>query len=240
MITLKSNYSFEDFETAFPRGELITNTIGNTVPRYNRFWDYNNKVLMCIPVIHPRDEEKDIETYTSYVWVMFMKRPELGLYWTLYSASSSEEVIKVTDHNFNPPVPVAKYNSVDVALDMIEVNIQAVLKETDYETNKAILIQLLGSKRAKSDPKRMEEIQDSLDNLKQIPIKDVLKKSACSYIYYSNNSWHAFYPSTTMLISFHKRANTEINQKYLDFLSSQEFKDIRAAWDEVNTITPGE
>jgi len=243
MLQIKTHYNFQDFEAAFPRGELITNTLGNIVPRYNRLWDYSNKVLMCIPVVHPRDEEKDIEAYTSYVWTMFMKRPELGLYWTLYSAATKEEVIKTTEHNFNPPLVSATANdnkSREFAFEMIENNIQTALKETDYEATKANLIQLLESKRAKSDPKRMKELQESLDNLKKIPMKDVLKKSACSYIHYANNSWHAFYPSVNMLVSFHKKENTEIDQKYLDFLLSQEFEDIRQEWDKVNSITPGE
>jgi len=240
MPQLNSQYTLEEFNTAFPLGEMVTHTNGNSVPRYNRVWSYSNKVMMCIVDPRERDEDRDIDAYTQLIWVMFMWRPELNLYWNLYSAGTSEDVIKCSEHHFNPPIPVSKVNAKDSALDLIEVNVMAALKETDFEAKREELIKLLDSKKAKSNPVRTKEIQDKLENLKPILIEEVLNKSACSYIYYSGDSWHAYYPEPSVLSTFHVKNNKEVDQKYLDFLSGEKFKELRTIWSKTDTITPGE
>ena len=171
MPQLNSQYTLEEFNTAFPLGEMVTHTNGNSVPRYNRVWSLSNKVMMCIVDPRERDDDKDLDAYTQLIWVMFMWRPELNLYWNLYSAGTSEDVIKCSEHHFNPPIPVSKVNAKGSALDLIEVNVMAALKETDFEAKKEELIKLLDSKKAKSNPVRMKEIQEKLENLSQFLLK---------------------------------------------------------------------
>jgi hypothetical protein len=239
MTLLNSHYTFDEFEKAFPLAEMITHTNGNSIIRFNRIWSYNNKVLMCISEPHERDVEKDIDAHTKHIWVMFMKQPELGNYWNLYSSGTSEDVIKCTEHHFNPPIPVSTINPKDAALDLIEVNIRAALEETNFEAIKADLVKLLDSKKAKTNPVRMEEIKNKIENLKPVLIEDVLKKSACSYIYYSKNGWHAYYPEPSVLHSFHINNNKDVDQKYLDFLLGDKFKEMRVEWFKTGII-PGE
>jgi len=238
MIQLKSHYSLDEFETAFPMGEMITNHLGLSVPRYSRVWHLSDKVMMCISEPRERDEEKDKDAFTNYVWVMFMKRPELNCYWNLYSSSTPEDVIKCTKYRFELPHPKPVVNQKDNALDIIEVNIMSAFKETDFEAKKAELVKLLDSKKAKANPVKRKEIQDKIDNLQPVHISEVLNKSSCSYIYYSGTTWRAYYPDQTTLIQFHKKTSTEPNQKYLDFLSSDEFNNLRNSWNEL--IIPGE
>ena len=240
MPQLNSQYTFEDFNAAFPTGEMVTHTNGNSIPRYNRVWSYSNKVLMCISEPRERDDDKEIDAYTQLIWVMFMRRPELNLYWNLYSADTSEDVIKCSERHFTPPIPAVTVSAKDSALDLIEVNVVAALKETDFEAKREELVKLLVSKKAKSNPVRMKEIQEKLENLKPILIEEVLNKSACSYSYYSGGSWHAYYPEPSTLATFHIKNNKEVDQKYLGFLSGEKFKELRTLWSEIDTITPGE
>lgn len=236
MVQLNSHYSLDEFEVAFPMGEMITNHIGLSVPRYCRVWHLSDKVMMRISEPRERDEEKD--AFTNYVWIMFMKKPELNCYWTLYSSGTSEDVIKCTKHRFNPSSLKPIINQKDSVLDIVEVNIMSALKETDFEAIRAALIKLLDSKKAKANPDKRKEIQDKIDNLQPVHISEVLNKSSCSYIYYSGTSWHAYYPDTITLADFHKRTSTVPNQKYLDFLASDEFTSLRNSWNEL--IIPGE
>ena len=77
MPQLNSQYTLEEFNTAFPLGEMVTHTNGNSVPRYNRVWNLSNKVMMCIVVPHDRDEDKDIDAYTHVLATRLTQASEI-------------------------------------------------------------------------------------------------------------------------------------------------------------------
>lgn len=203
IISFKKEYLIEDFNLTFPLSEMVINHIGNSVPKYNRVWNYSNKLLMCISDTFIGDKENNIEPRTDYTWVMFKKDFDNNSYIFLYFSDTYEDVVEKTHEVFNPPLPKIKCNDKDIALEMIQNNIMSCLKKAE-------------------------------------PISKTLKKSACTYIYYVKNEWRCFYPTPNMLIEFHNKENSSTpNQKYLDFLSSDEFADIRNVWNKEPAVSPG-
>lgn len=203
MTELKNEYSKEEFENTFPLTSTFINHLGYIVPKYNRVWNYSNKILLRISEFHEKNEETNIEAHTTYTYAMFMKNLDNFSCKLLYVSNTAEETIEKTKEIFNPPSPKIIYNEKDIALEMIQNNILSCLKKPE-------------------------------------PISKTLKKSACSYIYYSGTQWRCFYPTTDMLVEFHnKENNLAPNKKYIDFLSSDEFKEIRNIWDQEPTVNPG-
>jgi hypothetical protein len=87
-----------------------------------------------------------------------------------------------------------------------------------------------------------EMLLEQVDSLVSSVVKKNKQNTLTKYDFcavYFADRWRAYYPTVQQLIEYHTKVNTEetVNKSYLDFLTSQDFKNIRALWDNEPNIT---
>jgi hypothetical protein len=98
------------------------------------------------------------------------------------------------------------------------------------------------NKRVESNAMTQESCIDHIEGIVSSLVKknkqDTLRKFDFSFVHYSftDEKWHAFYPSTEKLLSRHQERTDCEHCEYCDYLRSEEYQSIRNEWDKVATI----
>lgn len=114
-----------EFDNLFPYGEMINVVSGNKVPRFYRLWNYSNRILMDILDTRRDNQSNVIEVL--HCWVSFNMIDDEHVEYITHSNDRSEVIAKSLNV-WNPPLPQIIVDNQEIALDMIENNILAVMK----------------------------------------------------------------------------------------------------------------
>jgi len=107
-----------EFDNLFSYGTMINVPSGSRVPRFYRLWDYSNRILMDILCVNNE---------LQHCWVSFNKIDDEHIEYITHSNDKNEVINKSMDV-WVPPLPQIIVDRQEIALDMIENNILAVMK----------------------------------------------------------------------------------------------------------------